>query len=125
MSRAVLLRRALWATAVFNAGGAVLFFFPSSVGQLVPMPLPAPILYSWFCAAVIAIFAGVYAWLALQESPNRPFLVVSAIGKLAFFAICMVSWLSGESSGRVGAIGSLDLVFAVIFLSCMPEANAA
>jgi hypothetical protein len=125
MRKAVLLRRALWVTAFFNAGGALLFFFPHSVGQLVPMPLPAPILYSWFCAVVIAMFAGVYAWLALQDAPSRPFLVVSAIGKIAFFVICLVSWLTGESSGRVVAIASLDPVFAAIFLYCLPRQRAS
>jgi hypothetical protein len=125
MRRVLLLRRALWATAFFNAGGAVLFFFPRSVGQLVPLPLPAPLLYSLFCAAVIGIFAGVYTWLALQERPSRPFLVVSALGKIAFFAICVISWLLGESSGRVVAIASLDIVFAAIFLYCMPRQGAA
>jgi hypothetical protein len=125
MTRAVVLRRALWATALFNAGGAPLFFFPASFSQLVQMPLPGPILYAWFSGAIVAIFAGVYAWLALQDTPSRPFLVVGAMGKIAFFAVCVVSWVSSESVARVVAIASLDLVFAAIFLYCLPKKGAA
>ncbi len=119
MNRALILRRALWATAFFNAGGALLFFFPASLGQLVLMPLPAPILYAWFCAAVIVIFGGLYVWLALQQRPNRACLIVSASGKLAFFAVCLAAWLLDEASGRIMAISTGDLIFATIFLTCM------
>ena len=123
MTRSETLHRALWASAFFNACGSVLFFAPARFVQLVPMPLPVPILYSWFCAAVIAIFGGVNAWLALQRRPSRPVLAICAIGKIAFFAVCIASWLNAESSGHLVAVSSLDMVFAVIFLACMPGAE--
>ena len=46
MNKALLLRRALWFSVFFNAGGALIFFFPASIGRLAQLPLPAPILYS-------------------------------------------------------------------------------
>lgn len=124
MNKAVLLRRALWASAFFNAGGALIFFFPASIGRLAQVPLPAPILYSWFCGAVISIFAVIYAWLARQGAPNREFVLVGAIGKLAFFAVSVASWLSHESSARIFTIASVDLVLAMAFLYCLPKRGA-
>ena len=121
MDRAVVLRRALWTSVPFNASGALIFFFPASIGRLAQLPLPAPILYSWFCGAVIAMYGVVYVWLARQITPNREFVLVSAVGKLTFFAVCVASWLAGESPPLLVAIASFDVVLAVAFLYGLPK----
>jgi len=121
MNRPVLLRQALWFSVFFNAGGALIFFFPASVGRLVQLPIPVPSLYSWFCGAAITIFGTVYVWLARQSSPNREFVLVGAIGKLAFFAVCVASWLRSEANLRIVALATVDLLTAMVFLYCLPK----
>ena len=70
---------------------------------------------------MIAIFGVVYAWLACQINPIREFVLVSAVGKLAFFAVCVASWLANESSPRIVAIGFIDAALAVAFLYGLPK----
>jgi hypothetical protein len=111
------MRATLWATVFWNAVGAVAFAFPASLGQLVGLPLPALHLYSWLSAFVIAVFGGVYAWLALQPEINRPLVTVAAIGKAGFFAIPSICWMLGEIPGRLVLVVSVDLAFAIVFAS--------
>jgi len=109
------MRRALWATAVWNLGASFLFAFPASLGQIVRLPLPAPHLYAWISVMVIAAFGGVYAWLARQAEIDRPLVVVAAIGKVGFFVIALICWLLGETSIRIVGATTIDLGFAAVF----------
>jgi hypothetical protein len=115
VDRSVFMRRALWATAVFNAGACLAFLFPASLGQVIGLPLPAPPVYVWFDALVIGTFAGIYAWLASSKEIDRPLVVVATIGKAGFFIVVFACWLRGEVPARAVAFACVDLVFAAIF----------
>ena len=54
-----LMRYALWASALFNLGGALLFAFPDSLGRLAGFPGDVPRVYS---AIGDLAFAIVFAW---------------------------------------------------------------
>lgn len=112
----MLIRRALWATAVINVFGALGFLFPESLGQNVGMPVPVSPFYTWYIALVVLIFAGVYTWLARQAVIDRPLLWVGAIGKAGFFAVCLASWVIGDLPARGVLLSSVDVVFAAIFV---------
>ncbi len=110
------IRRALWASAVFNMIGALSFAFPDSVGRLAGFPPgPVPVLYRATLTMLIALLGATYAWLASQPTIDRPLVGFAAIGKASFFAVAVGCWLAGEVSalGVFSAAG--DLVFAAIF----------
>src|SRR6185295_2121610 len=115
MQRDDFMRRVLWTSAAFNVGGALLFAFPESVGQLAGLPTPVPRVYTASLVLFILLFAGAYAWLASQARIDRPMVAFAAIGKSGFFAVMLLCWLFGEATGRgvLGAFG--DLAFATIF----------
>jgi hypothetical protein len=110
------MRRALWCTAFFNLGGALLFAFPSSfAGHVVGLPPDVPSIYRALLAMFVVLFAGAYAWLAVQEEIDRPLVAFSAIGKAIAVLTVSVFWLSGLLPGRGVLAVSGDLVFASIF----------
>ena len=109
------MRRALWASVPYNAGGALLFLFPASLGQLAGLPGPVPHVYTASLAVLVALFAGAYAWLARQPQIDRPMVALCALGKAAFFTVLLICWLRGEAPGR-GVIAALgDLGLAAVF----------
>jgi hypothetical protein len=110
------IRRALWASAVFNMGGALAFAFPDTLGRLAGFPGgPVPVLYRATLFMLIALLGATYAWLASQPIIDRPLVAFAAIGKTAFFVVVVGCWLAGEMAvlGVVSAGG--DLFFAAIF----------
>ena len=110
------MRRALWATAVFNAGGAFLFAFPSSLpGQLAGLPPDVPPVYRALVTLFVLMFGGAYAWLATQTKIDRPAVAFFAIGKSAAFTIVLCLWLMGAAAARSVLAVSGDLAFAAIF----------
>jgi len=115
MSRDEVIRKALRASVVFNLGGALLFLFPGSIGQLAGLPAEVPIVYRCTVAFLVTLFAGTYAWLARQPSLDRPLVGFAAVGKAGFFGVVLLCWLFGEAStpALLGAGG--DLGFAAIF----------
>jgi hypothetical protein len=111
------IRRVLWATAVFNLGGALLFAFPASVvGQLAGMPVPVPAPYTILLAFFVLLFGGAYAWLALQAVIDRPMVAFAAIGKAGAFAIFFVFWMVSEVPARGVMAATGDLIFSGLFL---------
>ena len=116
MDRDNFIRRALWASVAFNAGGAVLFAFPASpLGQIAGLPDAVPLLYRVLVAFFVVLFGGSYAWLARQPTIDRPLVAFAAIGKAGFFAITVVFWLLGAVPGRAVLGASGDLLLAGIF----------
>ena len=75
------IRAALWASVALNALG-VLVLFPLTLGRDAPL---FPVAASPYLAAqlvyTIALFGGVFAWLALQPRVHRPLVVVAAFGR--------------------------------------------
>lgn len=72
MSPDRVMRGALWTAAGLNLVG-VLVFAPAALGFAADLlPIPAPRFYAAQVAFTIALFGGVYAWLARQPETNRP-----------------------------------------------------
>jgi hypothetical protein len=116
MQQETTFRRVLWASALFNLGGGLLFAFPSSLpSQLVGLPTPVPAVYSTLLALFIILFGGAYAWLALQPTIDRPMVAFSAIGKAAAFFTLFGFWLAGEAPARSVLAILGDLIFAGLF----------
>ncbi len=116
MNKDTFIRRVLWATAVFNLGGGLLFAFPSSaLGQLAGLPVPVPPVYAALLAFFVILFAGAYAWLALQQNIDRPLVAFAAIGKAGAFVLIFAFWSIGEVPARslLAILG--DLIFAGLF----------
>jgi hypothetical protein len=116
MSRDRVIRTALWTSVGLNLLG-VLVFAPAVVGRAAPLlPLPAPRFYAAQVAITIALFCGVYAWLARQPRISRPLVVVGALGKLGFFLLFVVYWAAGDLPPDAVLKATPDLVLAAIFL---------
>jgi hypothetical protein len=116
MSRDRVLRSALWATVALNLLGVIVFSMPA-LGYSSPLlPIAVPPYFAAQIGYTIALFGGVYAWLALQPQVNRALVVVGGLGKLGFFALTAVYSLSGAIPVRVALSATPDLVFAGIFL---------
>ena len=110
------IRVVLWASAVFNLAGALLFAFPeSTISQLAGLPVPVPTFYSALLAEFIILFGASYAWLALQPAINRPLLAFGAIGKTGAFLLVAVLWLAGQAPARGVLAITGDLIFACLF----------
>jgi hypothetical protein len=116
MNRDRVVRRALWISVVYNSGGALLFAFPSSsLGRLAGLPSPVPPIYSTLVALFVALFAGLYGWLAMQPKIDRPMVALGAIGKAGAFSSMVALWGFGELRALVVLAGTGDLILAAIF----------
>ena len=117
MSQDRVMRGALWSAAVLNLVG-VAIFLPAAVGVGVDwLPIPAPRFYAAQVAVTIALFGGVYAWLARRPEIDRPLVIVGALGKLAFFALALAYWLAGDLPASAVPQAMPDLLLAGVFLS--------
>ncbi len=115
-SRDRVLRGALWATAALNVLGTIVFALPA-LGYPSPLlPVVVPPCFAAQIGFTIALFAGVYAWLALQPQLHRPLIVVGGLGKLGFFAVTAAYAFAGEVPVGMALNATPDLVFAGIFL---------
>jgi len=111
------LRPALWTTAAFNLGVALLIMFAESrPAQLAGLPEAGPALYRWLLAYLIGLFGVMYAWLAARPSIDRPMLVLATVGKAGAASVAVVCWLAGQATGRITLLASGDIVFAAIFV---------
>jgi len=120
MSREHVLRPALWTAAFFNFAGAAPFAFPgSTLGQFAGLPTDVPVIYRAMTALFVLLFAGAYAWLAMQPTINRPFVAFGAIGKAAAFVMVVVLWLTGAVAA--GGVLSMvcDILLALVFAWCL------
>lgn len=116
MSRDRVIRSALWATVAVNALG-VYVFLPLALGASSPwLPMEVPRYFAAQLGFIIALFAGVYAWLAMQPEINRGLVVVGGLGKLGFFTLTVVYALLGDVPASMALNALPDLAFAAIFL---------
>ena len=115
-NRDQVMRRALQVTAPFNLVAAFALAFPATwAGQVFGLPSDAPAVYRALAGGVIAIFGFAYAWLSVQRSIDRPLVVVAMCGKIFAFGSLAALAAVGELPLRSAAMGSADLLFAVIF----------
>lgn len=116
MTQDQFIRRFLWISVGFNLGAAVLFAWPSSpLGQLIGLPVPVAPIYSAMLAYFIAMFGGMYGWLAMQVQVHRPMVAFAAIGKAGVFVLLLVFWLAGEAPGLGALLASGDLILAGLY----------
>jgi hypothetical protein len=110
------LRRALWASVPFNLGGALFFLFPGSfAGQLLGLPEVVPLLYRAGLVLFVVLFAGTYAWNAMQPTIDRPLVWLAVVGKSSFFFLVTLLWLFGEVPFRSVFATSGDFLLAAAF----------
>ncbi len=116
MSRDRIIRSALWATVALNLLGVVVFT-PPALGKPSPLlPLDVPPYFAAQIGFTIALFGGVYAWLALQRRIDRALVVVGALGKLAFWGLTVAYAIAGDVPTGMALNATPDLLFASIFL---------
>ena len=119
-----LIRPVFWLSAVFNLGAAFLFAFPATpLGQWIGLPSPVPVVYSGLVALFVALFGGMYAWLAMQAVLPRPMVALAAIGKTLAFLLATILWFAGEVSGRLAQLSVGDLLLAAIYLRWLAVRN--
>jgi hypothetical protein len=116
MSRDRVLRIALWATVALNLLGVIVFALPAFGYPSPLLPIAVPPYLAAQIGYTIALFAGVYAWLARQQEFNRALVVVGGLGKLGFFTITVAYVLSGALPVGMAWNATPDLLFAGIFL---------
>jgi hypothetical protein len=116
MSRDRVMRGALWTAVVLNLVGVLVFAPPALGFGADRLPIPAPPFYAAQVALTIALFGGVYAWLARQPRIDRPLVVVGALGKLGFFVLALSYWAAGDLPARAALQATPDLMLALIFL---------
>jgi hypothetical protein len=116
MSRDQLLRGALWTSVAVNTLGFAAFAFPALGYQSPLLPITAPRFFAAQVAFTIALFAGVYAWLALQSRIDRALIVVGGLGKLGFFALALIYAVAGDIPPSMVFGASPDLALAAVFL---------
>jgi hypothetical protein len=110
------LRGALWTAVVLNAIGVVIFAPPALGFAADSLPIRAPRFYAAQVCVTIALFGGVFAWLAVQPQINRALVVVGALGKLGFFALAVAYWAAGDLPGSAVPQATPDLLLALVFL---------
>lgn len=109
-------RRALWATTVFNVVGALMFAFPASLpGRIAGLPPDVPVPYRVLVALFVLLFGASYAWLARAPQIDRPLLALGAIGKAAAFFAVVLLWMASQLPFRSLLPMSGDLAFAALF----------
>lgn len=125
MSAARRVRAALWASAVLNALGAVVFLEPALGTQSRLLPVSPPPIFAAQLAWMIALFGGAYVWMARQPVIPKPLIVVGALGKLGFFMLFAVYAALGHVPAQSAAQALPDLLLAVVFLDWARRPGAA
>lgn len=115
-SRDRVVRGALWATVALNALGVIVFALPAFGAHSALLPVPVPRYFAAQIGFTIALFGGVYVWLAVQPRINRPLVVVGGLGKLGFFAITLIYALAGDLPMSMALNATPDLALAATFL---------
>jgi hypothetical protein len=110
------IRAALWSSVALNLLG-VAVFLPAALGRASALlPVPAPRFYAGQVGLTIALFCGVYGWLARQPAISRPLVVVGALGKLGFFLLFVAYWAAGDLPLAAVLQATPDLLLAAVFL---------
>lgn len=117
MSTDRVLRSALWISVPFNGLAAILLLFPDSfAGQLAGLPAePVPLFYRATLAFFVAMFGGLYAWIALQPKIPRALIGFSALGKAGVFVLVAIFVLCELAPPRAVLTALGDGVLAAVF----------
>ena len=111
------LRNAMLATAVMNAGAAVLFLpAAASLREIAGLPGEAPAVYLGTVALFVLLFGAGYLYVGLTGHADPLFVGLSAVGKLSFVTLLVGFAVTGAVSWRAPLTAGGDLVFGVLFL---------
>ena len=107
----------MYMTALTNGLGALIFMpFATALRRTVGLSVAGHPLYLAIIASFIFIFGLAYLWVGITGRADALFLAVAAAGKLAFFSLVVVYWLSGALPLKVPLAASSDLLFALAFV---------
>jgi hypothetical protein len=110
-------RYTLFATTIMNFTGAIVFALPIfGRGDIFKLPENAHPLYLSIISAWIFIFGVAYLWLALTAKPERFYIAVVTVCKLAIAFFFFIFWLTGDLPLLTASAGVGDLLFALIFI---------
>lgn len=111
------MRATLWTTAVLNAFGAIAFFMPAlPLGRsLMGLPTTHP-LYLWVVAEFIFLMGLAYGYCAWSGQAPRFFLLMGAVGKLAFSMTLISFWLIGHLPLQTPLLGGADFILGMLFV---------
>ena len=112
------LRITLVIAALMTALGAWIFAAPdSALGQQYDLPAEAPVVYRALVSLMLAVFAGMYAWMASRKTLVRPLLWLGVFGKGGAFVMALVLFASSQASiGLVSMLvgdGILSTIWAI------------
>ena len=111
------LRIAMLATAVMNAGAAVLFLPAAApLRALAGLPPDAPAVYLATVALFVLLFGAGYLYVGLTGRADPLFVGLSAVGKISFVTLLVGFALAGAVSWMAPLTAGGDLVFGVLFL---------
>lgn len=111
------LRRALLATAVMNALGALAFTpWGAPIRDLAALPAGTHPLYLLIIGIFVGLFGVGYLWTGLTGRADPLFIAIAAAGKLSFFGLLAAFWIAGELSVRAPLSAVGDLVFGSLFV---------
>lgn len=86
-----------------------------------------PASYLWFNLffGVVFVFGLGYFWAAQDLRANRNIVKMGAIGKTWVFSLILVGWLAGTVTFLAAVAGTVDLVFAILFVHALSHSKAA
>lgn len=89
---------------------------------ITPMPIPA--LWFHLFLAAVALFGYIY-YRVSRDLTQTVLVELGAIGKLLVFGIIFGYWVAGIASWHLLALGSVDLVYTVLFVDFLRSRNTA
>lgn len=119
------MRGTLVATAVYNVFGVLVFIPLLTIGRrLIGLPDAHPF-YLWLVTIWIGSFGALYVWVAVTARPDRAFVMIAAIGKLAFWSLNFIFWLRGDFPLTAPVTASGDLITSLIFVAWLWKTRAS
>jgi hypothetical protein len=111
--------------AVFNllVGVPMLVAYPV-VARMLALQGP-PTVWFHIVACVVVLFGWVYWQIARDPVQFRPYVVLGIVAKSLFVVVIYGHWLAGDVSGRVAALVTADLVFALVFAAYLRASASA
>jgi hypothetical protein len=118
------MRAALFATAAMNVIGAMAFVPAAQpLRDLGGLPDTDHPLYVATVGVFVFVLGLGYLACAVLNRADRIFIAVGATGKLAFFALLVGLWISGDLPILAPVAGGGDLLFGLIFVAWLVQAR--
>ncbi|MDJ0855185.1 MAG: hypothetical protein QNI88_08250 [Desulfobacterales bacterium] len=86
-----------------------------------------PASHLWFNLffGVVFVFGLGYFWAAKDLGANRNIVKMGAIGKIWVFFLILAGWLTGSVTFLAAVAGTVDLVFAALFVHALNHSKTA